>query len=128
MVLACAGASATPETSAPASNAEAIKQMVFMATNLLFGGRTCVPQAVEAGRSCLLAHDLVGKPVPTFRDHALRRGGVGEAFLGEARLRGAMQLLRGRLVLAALLGEARQSGAVKIFAGRLHLAAIFGEG
>src|SRR6516225_8138763 len=58
----------------------------------------------------------------------LRGGGVGDAFLGEARLRGAVQLLRRRLVLAALLGEACERRAMKTFAGRLDFAAIFGKG
>src|SRR6516165_9775439 len=57
----------------------------------------------------------------------LRRGGVGDAFLGEACLRGAMQLLRRRLILAALLGEACERRAVKAFTGRLHFAAVFGK-
>ena len=57
----------------------------------------------------------------------LRRGGVGDAFLGEACLRGAMQLLRCRLVFAALLGEACERRAMKAFAGRLHFATVFGK-
>src|SRR5580693_7650135 len=58
----------------------------------------------------------------------LRRAGVGHAFLGEARLGGAVQLLRGGLVLAALFGEAVQGGAVQAFAGRLNGATVIRHG
>jgi len=32
-----------------------------------------VQRALAAVKSCLIAHDLIRKPVPTFRDHALKR-------------------------------------------------------
>ena len=32
-----------------------------------------VQRAFAAVKSCLIAHDLIRKPVPTFRDHALKR-------------------------------------------------------
>jgi hypothetical protein len=58
----------------------------------------------------------------------LLHAGVGNALLGEARFGGAVQFLRGGLVLAAFLGEARQRGAVQALAGGLNRAAIVGHG
>jgi hypothetical protein len=69
------------------------------------------------------------------RGNALRRGGrrlshgssIGQAFLGEARLRCTVKFLCSGLVVAALFRETGQCRAVKVFSFCLDLAAVVGQ-
>src|SRR5690242_7841646 len=110
MVLAWAttGAATGASAAALASATTTIKQRLFMSISC----------AGREGSSRRLS-ETAGRD--------LRSGGVGNAFLGEACLRGAMQLLCCRLILAALLGEAGKRGAVQILSGRLYFAAVIGK-